>query len=417
MIKGFKDFKAGLLGESLPHSFSPQIHSYFADYSYELFEIKSNELESFLKSKKFDGLNVTIPYKKAVLPYLDGISENAEKIGCVNTIVRKGDKLYGYNTDYCGFMATVKSAGVDIAGKKALILGTGGASLTVKAVLKDCGAAQIINISRNGENNYQNLHMHYDAQIIVNATPVGMYPNCDDSPIELEYFKSCQAVFDLIYNPLKTKLLCDADKLCIKNCNGLKMLCFQAKKACEIFCDTAVCDNIAENICQKLKYEKKNIALIGMPSCGKSTLGEILSKKLGRSFADTDNLIENRAEMPIEQIFEKYGQAHFRRLETDVLRECAFESGLVISTGGGVVTQKQNLDILRRNSVCVFVKRDLEKLCDDGRPLSKSRGITTLYNERLPLYKEFAQLEIDNNGDIESCADEIIRLLKGAGAN
>lgn len=412
MITGFENFKAGLLGKTLPHSFSPKLHSYLADYSYELFEVNENELENFIKSKRFNALNVTIPYKKAVLPYLDEISDTAEKIGCVNTIVRKGDKLYGYNTDYYGFMATVKSANIDIKGKKALILGTGGASLTVRAVLESCGALQIINISRSGENNYENLHMHYDAQIIVNATPVGMYPNCDASPIDLAHFKNCEAVFDLIYNPLKTKLCRQADKCGIFSCNGLKMLCFQAKKACEIFCETTVCDGAAEDICAVLEYENKNIVLIGMPSCGKSTLGEILGRKLGRCFVDTDRLIEDKAKMSIPQIFEKFGEEYFRKLETQVLYECALKSGLVISTGGGVVTQNCNLDILRQNSICIFIKRDLNKLCDNGRPLSKSRGIETLYNERLPLYKEFAEWEIDNNGDIENCTNKIIEHLQ-----
>lgn len=410
MIKGFENLKAGLLGEKLPHSFSPKIHSYLADYSYELFEVEKDNLESFMKSDRFDAINVTIPYKKTVLPYLDYISDEAEKIGCVNTIVRKGTKLYGYNTDYYGFMATVKSADVDLRGKKALILGTGGASLTVRAVLYDCGASQIINISRGGENNYDNLHLHYDAQIIVNATPVGMYPKCDVSPIDLSNFKNCEAVFDLIYNPLKTKLLCDAQRLSMKYCNGLKMLCFQAKKACEIFCDTAIDDEIADDICNRLELEKKNIALIGMPSCGKSTLGELLSLKLGRKLVDTDKLIEKNAQMSIPEIFDKYGQEHFRELETNALKECAFESGLIISTGGGIVTQKRNLDILRQNSVCIFIKRDLDKLSSDGRPLSQSYGVKALYEQRLPLYEEFAEFEVDNNGDITKAADEIIKL-------
>ncbi len=413
MIKGFENLKAGLLGEKLGHSFSPQIHAQLADYSYQLFEVEKEKLDEFMKKREFDALNVTIPYKKAVMPYLDYISDDAKKIGCVNTIVKKDGKLYGYNTDYYGFMHTVKSAKVDLSGKKALILGTGGASLTVRAVLEDCGVKTIINISRSGENNYDNLHLHYDADVIVNATPVGMYPNCESAPVDLSYFTNCKAVFDLIYNPLKTKLLCDAQKNGMKYCNGLKMLCFQAKKASEFFCNAEIDDALGEKIEENITNQMGNIALIGMPSSGKSTVGELLSQKLNRRLVDTDLLIEQMENMKIPQIFENHGEEYFRECETKALKNAAYQSGVIISTGGGIVTQQRNLDVLRKNCKIIYIKRDLEKLTSDGRPLSQKHGVQELFEQRKALYESFADYIVDNNGDINNTVDEIINQCCG----
>lgn len=413
MIKGYKNIRAGLLGEKLGHSFSPQIHAQLADYSYELFEVEKEKLDEFMQKREFDAINVTIPYKKAVMPYLEYISEDAKKIGCVNTIVKKNGALYGYNTDYYGFMQTVRSLDIDLSGKKALILGTGGASLTVRAVLEDCGVETIINISRSGENNYENLHFHYDADIIVNATPVGMYPNCDASPIDLSHFKNCKAVLDLIYNPLKTQLLCDAQKYDMKYSNGLKMLCFQAKKASEIFCNAEIDDALGYKIEDNIANQMCNIALIGMPASGKSTVGELLSKRLNRRVVDTDLLIEQQESTKIPQIFETHGEEYFRERETKALQSAAYQSGVIVSTGGGIVTQQRNLDILRKNCKIVYIKRDLEKLISDGRPLSQKHGVQTLFEQRKALYESFADYIIDNNGDVNNTVDEIIKQCCG----
>lgn len=413
MIKGFENLKAGLLGEKLGHSFSPQIHAQLADYSYQLFEVENENLDEFMQKREFDAINVTIPYKKAVMPYLDYISDDAKKIGCVNTIVKKDGKLCGYNTDYYGFMHTVKSAKVDLSGKKALILGTGGASLTVRAVLEDCGVKTIINISRSGENNYDNLHLHYDADVIVNATPVGMYPNCDAAPIDLSHFTNCKAVFDLIYNPLKTKLLCDAQKCGMKYCNGLKMLCFQAKKASEFFCDAQIDDALGEKIEENITNQMSNIALIGMAGCGKSTIGKALSQRLDCRLIDTDLLVEQNENTTIPQIFETKGEEYFRECETKALKSAAYQSGVIISTGGGIVTQQRNLDILRKNCKIVYIKRDLEKLTSDGRPLSQKHGVQALFEKRKALYESFADYIVDNNGDINNTVDEIINQCCG----
>lgn len=413
MIKGFKNLKAGLLGEKLGHSFSPQIHALLADYSYELFEVDKEKLDDFMTNREFDAINVTIPYKKAVMPYLEYISDDAKKIGSVNTIVKRDNKLYGYNTDYYGFMQTVRALDVDLSGKKALILGTGGASLTVRAVLEDCGAETIINISRTGENNYENLHLHYNADIIVNATPVGMYPNCDAAPLDLSHFKNCKAVLDLIYNPLKTQLLCDAQSCGMKYSNGLKMLCFQAKKASEIFCDSRFDDALGYKIEDNIANQMCNIALIGMPASGKSTVGELLSKRLNRRLVDTDLLIEQQEGTKIPQIFETHGEEYFRECETKALKSAAYQSGVIISTGGGIVTKRRNLDILRKNCKIVYIKRDLEKLISDGRPLSQKHGVQTLFEQRKAKYEAFADHIIDNNGDVNTTVDEIIKQCCG----
>ena len=246
--------KCGLIGRKLSHSYSPQIHSYFSDYEYKLYELEPNELESFMKSNDLDAFNVTIPYKKDVIPYCNKLSVGAERIGAVNTIVKEKDgKLSGYNTDYYGFLYMLNSTDVDVKGKKAIILGSGGASLTCQVVLKDLGASEVVVISRNSENNYNNLNKHFNAEVIVNATPVGMYPNIENSPIDLTDFKQCEAILDLIYNPVKTKLLKQADELNINNANGLSMLVAQAKKAYELFTDSCIDDSIIENILKDLE--------------------------------------------------------------------------------------------------------------------------------------------------------------------
>ncbi len=401
----------GLLGEKLGHSFSPQIHSMLADYDYSLFPTPKDELEKFMKCARWDAINVTIPYKESVMPYLDFISDEAAEIGCVNTVVRKGDKLYGYNTDFYGFEYLVKSSGIEIKKRKCLILGSGGASKTVKYALEKMGAGEIIKISRNGPNNYDNLHIHHDAQVIVNTTPVGMYPDNLKSPVKLCNFKKCEGAIDVIYNPAMTAFLLEAQKLGIKFAGGLTMLVAQAKKASEIFEDTFIDDGVMEEIISKLRRQMMNIVLIGMPGCGKSTDGTILAQKLGRELIDTDQEIAKTGRTPAQIICED-GEEAFRKAEHTAILETAKLSSKIIATGGGAVTRRENYAPLHQNSIIIFIDRAPDLLTSENRPLSQSKGIEKLYRERLPLYKEFADATVNGNGTPHGVADEIIKAME-----
>lgn len=402
----------GLLGEHLAHSFSPQIHNMLGEYEYNLFEVEKESLEEFMKTHNFDGINVTIPYKKAVMPYLDVISPEALKIGSVNTVTVRDGKLYGDNTDYFGFLYMVRKSGIEIKGKKALVLGTGGASLTVIAVLKDLGAGEIINISRNGENNYGNISRHSDAEIIVNTTPVGMYPNNLQSAVDISIFPKLCGVLDIIYNPLKTKLILEAEEKGIPCAAGLSMLVAQAKKANEIFFGRALPGSVCEKIENILRSKFQNIVLVGMAGCGKSTVGKALAEMLCKDFADTDEMIEQQEKCPIPQIIGEKGEEYFRKCESEAVKKAGMEKGCVIATGGGVVTREENLFPLRQNGIIVFINRDAEKLPTQGRPLSQKMGVKALYERRLPLYRAFAHIEIDGNGTVEETAKLIEREIK-----
>lgn len=404
----------GLIGKKLTHSFSPQIHAEFADYKYELFEKEENELADFLKNKDISGVNVTIPYKRTVIPYLDRISDSAKKIGAVNTVKRLSDNsLYGDNTDYYGFKYTLESKNISIDGKKCIILGSGGASLTAKAVLCDMNASSITVISRKGNDNYSNLSKHFDAQIIINTTPVGMYPDCGNTLIELADFKQCEFVFELIYNPSKTALLLQAEKLGIAYSNGLPMLVAQAKKACEIFTDTVISDDKIHSVINSIASKTLNIVFIGMPGCGKTTLGKLVAKKLGRKFIDTDVELVSKYGTPIPQIFATKGEEFFRALEKNIIADCGKQSSTVIATGGGAILNEKNIDALRQNGIIVFINRDVNSLARNGRPLSKNFDeLKTMYKTRMPLYKQCADIEIISDAAPEVLADRIISKLK-----
>lgn len=398
----------GLLGEKLGHSFSPQIHALLGDYEYKLFEVAPENLGDFLRSGTFEGLNVTIPYKKAVMPYLAEISENAKAIGSVNTItVLPNGTLRGDNTDYDGFLYLVRQSGVSVAGKKALVLGTGGASLPVKKVLSDLGAREIVSISRTGENNYQNLDKHFDADLIVNTTPVGMYPNNLQSPLSLDGFAHLSGVLDIVYNPQKTKLILDAEQRGIPAFSGLTMLVAQAKRAAELFLQTHIDDRKNDEIYETLSRQMKNIVLVGMPGCGKSTVGKALAKRLSRPFFDADEEIVRRAGKPIPEIFQAEGEAGFRKIETEVLFDLCRQSGAVIATGGGAVTVPKNHDILRQNSLVVFINRDIAVLPTAGRPLSEQNDLHEMFHHRLPLYRAVCDYEVDGNGKIQTVTDRV----------
>lgn len=398
----------GLLGEKLGHSFSPQIHACLGDYEYKLFEVAPENLGDFLRSGTFEGLNVTIPYKKAVMPYLAEISENAKAIGSVNTItVLPNGTLRGDNTDYDGFLYLVRRSGVSVAGKKALVLGTGGASLPVKKVLSDLGAREIVSISRSGENNYQNLDKHFDADLLVNTTPVGMYPNNLQSPLSLDGFAHLSGVLDIVYNPQKTKLILDAEQRGIPAFSGLTMLVAQAKRAAELFLNTNIDDRKNDKIYETLSRQMKNIVLVGMPGCGKSTVGKALAKRLSRPFFDTDEEIVRRVGKPIPEIFQAEGEAGFRQIETEVLFDLCRQSGAVIATGGGAVTVPKNHDILRQNSMVVFINRDIAVLPTAGRPLSEQNDLHEMFCKRLPLYRAVCDYEVDGNGKIQTVTDRV----------
>lgn len=405
--------KCGLLGEKLGHSYSPQIHSMLADYEYKLFEKSPEELEAFLKSGEFDGLNVTIPYKKAVMPYCAELSPTAAQIGSVNTIVRRSDgSLYGDNTDAFGFENLIVHNSIEVKGKKALVLGTGGASVTAQAVLKNLGASEVVVISRRGEDNYENIAKHADAEIIANTTPVGMYPNNGKAAVDLTQFPKLSGVLDVVYNPARTALLLQAERLGIPCAGGLYMLVSQAKRSCELFTEKSIPDSEIDRIERVLSHQMQNIVIIGMPGSGKTTVSTMLAEKLGRKIFDTDTIVSENAGVTIPEIFAAQGEAGFRRLETEATAEVGKLSGNIISTGGGVVAVAENYELLHQNGVIVWIERDTNKLARDGRPISLSSDLNELYAARLPLYDRFADIKADNNGDINDTVNAIMEMIK-----
>lgn len=401
----------GLLGKTLGHSYSPLIHSYLGQYEYRLFEKQPHELEDFLKRGEFEGLNVTMPYKKDVIPYLDALSPIAARLGAVNTIVRREGKLIGHNTDYAGFLSMVHRSGLDPAAKKVLILGSGGASATAVAVMEDLGADVIV-ISRGGENNYNNLYtMHTDAAIIVNTTPVGMYPNTDVSPINIFEFPALEGVLDVIYNPTNTMLLQLAQESGVYGMSGLWMLVAQAREASEWFQNCTIPDEKITQIHHIVRAQVENIVLIGMPGCGKTTVGKALADKLGRQFFDADAEIAKKANMSIPEIFAKEGEEGFRSREIKVLSELGKQSGLVIATGGGCVTFSINHSFLHQNGRIFWLKRDISQLPTDGRPLSQKGNLEEMYRIRKPLYENFADVIIENE-TVEKTVQQIMEAIQ-----
>lgn len=400
--------RCGLLGRKLGHSYSPAIHRALADYRYELIEVEPEELGAFLKKGEFHGLNVTIPYKTAVIPFCAELSPRAQEIGSVNTLLRRSDgSLFGDNTDAIGFAQMLEDCKLDVKGKKALVLGSGGASLTVCHVLKERSAGEVIIISRHGKNHYENLSLHQDAQVIINTTPVGMYPDTGTAPIDLCQFPHCEGVMDLIYNPARTKLLLDAETLGIAHCGGLSMLVHQAKAAAERFTGTKIEASRANAVLRSLRCQMENIVLVGMPGCGKSTVGRLLAQTLNRSFVDADLVLEEEAGFSIPEIFEKEGEAGFRNRETAVLKRLGKESGLVLATGGGCVTREENYFALHQNGIIIFLERNTALLEREGRPLSQEVDLDEMAKARLPLYRRFADLSVINDAEAEQVAARI----------
>lgn len=402
----------GLLGRSLSHSYSPQIHSQLGDYTYTCIEQEPENIPQFMQTTTLAGFNVTIPYKKAVIPYCNKLSSQARRLGAVNTVVKdKDDNWIGHNTDYFGFDYMLRKSGLQLSGKKVLVLGSGGASVTAVAVLQAHGAHTIV-ISRDGENNYQNIHNHSDASVIVNATPVGMYPNVGISPVCLDDFPNLEGVLDLIYNPARTELLLQAEDRGLIANNGLSMLVAQAKESAEWFTGKALDNCVIEVIHKKLQKQMQNIVLIGMPGSGKSTIGQMLAEATGKRFVDADVCIVERAGKSILEIFSADGETGFREIETHVLSDLGKESSLIIATGGGCVTRPENYRALHQNGTIVWLDRNLEKLPTEGRPLSQSGRLEELYQKRLPLYQRFADHCVENNGEKLKTIDKLIRLLE-----
>ena len=398
----------GLLGEKLGHSFSPQIHSLLSDYEYRLYPVEREELELFLAMCPLDGMNVTMPYKKEVLPMCSYISEPVKRIGSANTLVKKDNGWHAYNTDYIGFRYMAESCGCDVSGEKVIVLGSGGASLAVRAALEDMGAGEIVIISRRGENNYDNLHLHADAAVLVNTTPVGMYPNVTASPVSLEHFPSCKAVLDIVYNPVRTELLMQAEEKDICCRGGLSMLVAQAHAASELFTGKSIPKERIEEIIHTIKNQTENIVLIGMPGCGKSSVGRELEKLSGRKFMDADEYLREKCGMSAADMISEMGEQYFRQQEKLVLEELGKQSGIIIATGGGCVTVEENYKHLHRNGKIFWRKRDVEKLPIQGRPLSQQMSLQDMYEKRAPLYERFADYIIDNDGDDPVLAAKMI---------
>ncbi len=398
----------GLIGKTLAHSFSPAIHRQIGDYEYNLYPLELEQVTDFVKNTDLDGFNVTIPYKKDVVPLCKELSERAKAVGSVNTMLRLPDGWYGDNTDYDGFLYQLGENAKALRGKKALVLGGGGSSQTVQKVLYDCEIP--FAVVTHKENTPEILARHSDAELIVNTTPVGMYPNNGDSPADLSMFKNCRLVLDLIYNPAKTALLLQAEKLGIPARNGLSMLVAQGVRAGELFINKTLSKDLVETITDEIRRQTLNIVLIGMPGCGKTTVAKRLSELTGRKFADTDDLIRQKTGMEIHEIFSRHGEPYFRQLETEALREISKESGLIIAAGGGIVKTPENRDLIRQNGVCVFLDTDLSKLETANRPLSLSAGVEALYAERLPLYRAWAD-KTYRCDDLEQTANQIKNVL------
>lgn len=400
--------KFGLLGRKLGHSYSPIIHKRLGDYSYELYEREPDEIKDLIKRQDIRGLNVTIPYKEEVMKYCDEITQRARSIGCVNTIIKNDEgKIIGDNTDYAGFEYILDRNDIQVEDKNVLILGNGATSKTVGAVLADRGA-RVVKLGRTTNPNLSDIYDFVDTDIIVNTTPVGMYPNNLKTLVDLDKFSKLSSVLDVIYNPMRTKLLLDADKRGAVHSDGLPMLVVQAVVASEIFQGKSISQDLVEEIITYIRRETGNIVLIGMPGSGKSSIGKLVAEKSGKEFYDTDELIKEKAEMPIPDIFEKFGEEHFRRLETEVVTEIGSKTGCVISTGGGVVTKMENYEPLVQNGRIYFIDRDLNKLSIAGRPLSKDRNtVNKLWEEREKMYRFFSDKTVYNE-DIDSTSNQIL---------
>ena len=404
----------GLIGEKLSHSFSKEIHNFYGNYDYQLYPMKSEEILPFIQREDFGGTNVTIPYKKTVIPYCDELSSVAEKTRSVNTIVKRNGRIFGDNTDYYGFLYTANRSGISFTGKDVVVLGSGGTSATVVQAVTDGGAKSVTVVSRQGSVNYENIYeTARDAEIIINTTPYGMYPNNTQQPlVNLSEFKRLSGVIDVIFNPARTALLALAVSMGIKTAGGLPMLAAQAKKSSELFTGAHIPDSKIEEIINIIEQKTQNIILCGMPGSGKTEIGKKLAYILKKDFIDTDAEIEKEAGIKIPEIFEKYGEDYFRNLESEIIRLAGKRTSCVISTGGGSVLREENRYALAQNGKVVFIKRPLNLLCREGRPLSSSTdALEKMYLTRLPVYEKFSDFSVDNDSTVKEAAEEILKKL------
>ena len=408
MKTGYSSLRCGLIGEHLGHSFSVMIHELLGDYSFVLRELAPSELEAFVKSDELDAYCVTIPYKKAVMPFLDVISPEAQAIGAVNVVVNgKDGKRYGYNTDYFGFDYMVSRSGVSVEGKKAVVLGGGGASATACALLRDKGAKSIVVIDKD-DNTPEGIAPHRDAEIIVNTTPVGMYPKNMISPVSLDDFPDAQAVLDVVYNPARTALMLDAERRGIAAVGGLSMLVAQAAKGFEHFTGDSREEGIIGSVLAQITARSSNLILVGMPGCGKSSVGAIIAESLGREFLDADDEFTKMHSITPADAIRTLGEEKFREMETETVASLGKLSGKVIATGGGVVTRERNYPLLHQNGVIVFLERDIALLPTNDRPLSQGNSLEKLYASRIDAYRRFADLTVESTGIKEKTAELII---------
>ena len=402
-----------LIGEKLGHSYSAELHAAMgADYS--LVEVEQSALADFLRGNDYDGFNVTIPYKKAVIPYLDSLDESAALCGAVNTVVRHGNKLVGYNTDIGGMRYMIESKDATLAGKHVLILGSGGTSGTAQALAKQMGAASVNVVALDGEINYENCYDLTDTEIIINATPVGMYPNVYEKLVDLARFSRLTAVFDCIYNPFTTQLLSEAKLLGLTYNDGLPMLVRQAVLAENIWKGSADDPQLTHKLVSYLRAERANLILFGMPSSGKTTLGRLLAKQLNKPFIDLDEYVTAKHGKSPAEIINESGEQFFRKLESDAVKEIAPCSGHVISLGGGTVLNASNVEKLKMNGVLIYLNRDLHLLSTHNRPLSQARGVKALFAERSAIYQKVKDAEVQNNGDVSTAAKEIVKAYETA---
>ena len=409
--------KYGCIGKKLTHSFSKEIHGKLADYHYELIELQEDEIAPFFEEKAFAAINVTIPYKQTVIPYLDWVSPIASRIGAVNTVVNKDGKLYGYNTDYHGMKALIHRVGVCLEGKKVLVLGTGGTSKTARVLAQDLGADQIFTVSRKSSREHityeQALAHHTDAQIIINTTPAGMYPDCGSRPMDIRTFSQLEGVIDVVYNPLRTNLVLDAREMGVKAEGGLYMLVMQAVVAVEKFLDTSIDQEAADRVYASICGAKENIVLTGMPGSGKSTVGKLLDLE-GFAFLDTDEEVETRCGCTIRELMDAKGETCFRDLETEVIREASSQSGRIISVGGGAVLREENVRCLRQNGRLFFIDADVRRLqATHSRPLADTlEKLERLYKERIDIYRSTADVTVPDLAQADAEAAYILEKRK-----
>ena len=396
-----------LIGEKLGHSYSKVIHG-LQGLDYSLVEVEKDKLKEFMNCG-YDGFNVTIPYKKDIIPLLDEVDEYALKVGAVNTVVNRNGKFFGFNTDVYGMEYALKEAKIELCGKRVMILGTGGTSLTAKAVCMRAKTKSVVFVSRNGDINYQNCY-EQEVDVIINTTPVGMYPNEDQSPVDLTRFSSIEGVFDCIYNPLRTNLILQAEKLGLKSSNGLSMLVAQGLKAEEIWFDEKIEDNRYREVLSVIANQKRNIVLIGMPSSGKTTVAKLLAQKTGREIIDTDELVYLSEGKKPSEIIENFGEQVFRDKESVAVKKACEKTGEIIATGGGAILREENVSALKKNGLLIYLERDISKLVDDDRPLSKNGAISRLFEQRKPIYESVCDKKVSNDGEIGQTVKEILAL-------